>query len=225
MKLFKARASQMGALFTEPRAKKDLISATCESYLQDWYLEQKWGIRNGFSSKYTDKGISMEEDAIAMYNRVFKTKYTKNDEWFEDGYCTGTPDIIGDDEILDIRNSFSSKTFPFFDKTLPNKNYLYQLQTYMRLTGKSKAKIIYCLLDTPEDIIEREAKSIIYKESLPDDFYDIVLEEVREQHTYGNIPEKNRIRVFEVLRDEAIIDAIEQKVKICREFISESFDK
>ena len=224
MKKFKARASQMGALFTEPRAKKDIISATCEGYLQDWYLEQKWGIKNGFYSKYTDKGISTEEDAILMYNRVFNANCVKNDEWFEDEYCTGTPDIILDDEILDIKNSFSAKTFPFFEKELPSKNYLYQLQTYMRLTGKSKAKIVYCLLDTPEDIIEREAKSIMYKENLPDDFYDIILEEIREQHTYGHIPEANRIRVFNVLRDDAIIDIIEEKVKICREFIAQSFD-
>jgi hypothetical protein len=223
MKIFKARASMMGALFTEPRAKKDLLSATCESYLQEWYLENKWGIKSGFSSKYTDKGISMEEEAISMYNRVFYANCVKNDEWFEDEYCTGTPDIVTDDEIIDIKNSFSVKTFPFFDKNLPNKGYFYQLQTYMRLTGKSKAKIVYCLLDTPEDIIEREAKSVMYKENLPDDFYDILLEEIREQHTYGHIPEEERIKVFEVLRDDNIIEMIESKVKICREFIDNSF--
>jgi hypothetical protein len=223
MKTFKARASMMGALFTEPRAKKDLISATCESYLQDWFLENKWGIKNGFSSKYTDKGISVEEDAISMYNRVFNANCVKNDEWFEDEYCTGTPDIINEDEVIDVKNSFSVKTFPFFDKELPNKGYFYQLQTYMRLTGKSKAKIVYFLIDTPEDIIEREAKSILYKENLPNDFYDILLEEIREQHTYGHIPEKERIKVFEVSRDEDFINAIENKFKFCREFIEKSF--
>jgi hypothetical protein len=89
----------------------------------------------------------------------------------------------------------------------------------MRLTGKKKAKLVYVLLDTPEDIIVREAKSIMYKEKLPDDFLDILIEEVRESQTYSHIPLENRIKVFELDRDDEMIKLIDEKVIKCREFI------
>jgi hypothetical protein len=89
----------------------------------------------------------------------------------------------------------------------------------MRLTGKSKAKLVYVLLDTPDDIIAREAKSIMYKEKLPDDFLDILIEEVKESQTYSHIPMKNRIKIFEVARNEEIIKAIDEKVIKAREYI------
>lgn len=225
-KQFKMRCSALGALFTEPRAKSELISATLKTHLNDWYLEKKYGVRTEIRSRYTDKGIQLEDEAIREYNKLFGTNHFKNDEFFEDDFIQGTPDIVSDDddEVLDIKCSFSLDSFPILEKKMSNKNYYAQLQGYMRLTGKSKAKLVYVLLDTPEDIIVREAKSIMYKEKLPDDFLDILIEEVREAHTYSHIPIKDRIKIFEVLRDEDMISNIDQKVIFSREYI-DSIDK
>lgn len=225
-KQFKMRCSALGALFTEPRAKSELISATLKTHLNDWYLEKKYGVRTEIRSRYTDKGIQLEDEAIREYNKLFGTNHFKNDEFFEDDFIQGTPDIVSDDddEVLDIKCSFSLDSFPILEKKMSNKNYYAQLQGYMRLTGKSKAKLVYVLLDTPEDIIVREAKSIMYKEKLPDDFLDILIEEVREAHTYSHIPIKDRIKIFEVLRDEDMINNIDQKVIFSREYI-DSIDK
>lgn len=218
-KQFKMRCSALGALFTEPRAKSELISATLKTHLNDWYLEKKYGVRTEIRSRYTDKGIQLEDEAIREYNKLFGTNHFKNDEFFEDDFIQGTPDIVSDDEVLDIKCSFSLDSFPILEKKMSNKNYYAQLQGYMRLTGKSKAKLVYVLLDTPEDIIVREAKGIMYKEKLPDDFLDILIEEVREAHTYSHIPIKDRIKIFEVLRDEDMINNIDQKVIFSREYI------
>lgn len=218
-KQFKMRCSALGALFTEPRAKSELISATLKTHLNDWYLEKKYGVRTEIRSRYTDKGIQLEDEAIREYNKLFGTNHFKNDEFFEDDFIQGTPDIVSDDEVLDIKCSFSLDSFPILEKKMNNKNYYAQLQGYMRLTGKSKAKLVYVLLDTPEDIIVREAKGIMYKEKLPDDFLDILIEEVREAHTYSHIPIKDRIKIFEVLRDEDMINNIDQKVIFSREYI------
>jgi len=223
-KQFKMRCSALGALFTEPRAKSELISATLKTHLNDWYLEKKYGVRTEIRSRYTDKGIQLEDEAIREYNKLFGTNHFKNDEFFEDDFIQGTPDIVSDDEVLDIKCSFSLDSFPILEKKMSNKNYYAQLQGYMRLTGKSKAKLVYVLLNTPEDIIVREAKSIMYKEKLPDDFLDILIEEVREAHTYSHIPIKDRIKIFEVLRDEDMINNIDQKVIFSREYI-DSIDK
>jgi len=220
-KQFKMRCSALGALFTEPRSKSEVISATLKTHLNNWYLEKTFGVRTDISSKYTDKGLQLEDEAIRAYNTVFKTDHVKNDEFFEDDYIQGTPDIVCDinDEVLDIKCSFSLSSFPLLEKKITNKNYICQLQGYMRLTGKKKAKLVYVLLDTPDDIIVREAKSIMYKEKLPDDFLDVLIEEVRESQTYSHIPLENRIKVFELDRDEEMINLINEKVVKCREFI------
>jgi hypothetical protein len=59
----------------------------------------------------------------------------------------------------------------------------------------------------------------MYKEKLPDDFLDVLIEEVRESQTYSHIPLENRIKVFELDRDEEMINLINEKVIKCREFI------
>lgn len=221
MREFKMRASKTGALFTEPRLKSEIMSKTLQSYLNDWYLEQKFGVRMDIQSKYTDKGLMLEDLAIESYNKLFKKNYVKNDEYFEDEYIHGTPDVIDDDDdvVVDFKCSFSLSSFPFFEKTIPNKDYNAQLQSYMRLTGKSKAKLVYVLLDTPEDIIIREAKSIMYKEQLGDDFLDMLIEEVRESHTYSQVDIKDRIKVFDIQRDDDMISKIDDKVIACREYL------
>lgn len=218
-KQFKMRCSALGALFTEPRSKSETISATLKTHLNNWYLEKEYGVRTDMTSRYTDKGIQLEDEAIREYNKLFKTNHVKNDEYFEDDFIQGTPDIVSDDEVLDIKCSFSLSSFPALEIKCPNKAYDYQLQGYMRLTGKSKAKLVYVLLDTPEDIIVREAKSIMYKEKLPEDFLDILIEEVRESQTYSHIPIEKRIKIFEVDRNEEIIKAIDDKVANAREYL------
>lgn len=219
MKEFKARCSSLGALYTEPRLKSESVSETLKTYLNDWYLGEVFGVDTSISSKYTDKGLQLEDEAIAAYNTVFGTNYSKNDEYFEDDFITGTPDIIGDDEIIDIKCSFSLSSFPLFESKLKNKNYLYQIQGYLRLTGKSKGKIAYVLLDTPEEIIIREAKSIMYKEKLPESFLDILIEEVRESQTYSHIPIEKRIVIFDIDRDDTIIESMPEKVLKCRGYL------
>lgn len=218
-KQFKMRCSALGALFTEPRSKSETISATLKTHLNNWYLEKEYGVRTDMTSRYTDKGIQLEDEAIREYNKLFQTNHVKNDEYFEDDFIQGTPDIVSDDEVLDIKCSFSLSSFPALETKCPNKAYDYQLQGYMRLTGKSKAKLVYVLLDTPEDIIVREAKSIMYKEKLPEDFLDILIEEVRESQTYSHIPIEKRIKIFEVDRNEEIIKAIDDKVANAREYL------
>lgn len=218
-KQFKMRCSALGALFTEPRSKSETISATLKTHLNNWYLEKEYGVRTDMTSRYTDKGIQLEDEAIREYNKLFKTNHVKNDEYFEDDFIQGTPDIVSDDEVLDIKCSFSLSSFPALETKCPNKAYDYQLQGYMRLTDKSKAKLVYVLLDTPEDIIVREAKSIMYKEKLPEDFLDILIEEVRESQTYSHIPIEKRIKIFEVDRNEDIIKAIDDKVANAREYL------
>jgi len=213
---FKARCSSLGKIFTNPRSKAETISETTKTYLEEWVLEAKYGIKKEITSKYLDKGLQMEDTAIQEYSKLFNVECFKNDEWFENDYITGTPDLILDNKIVDIKCSFSLFSFPMFDTKLDNKAYEYQLQGYMYLTGKTDAEIAYFLLNSPENIILSEAKSIMYKEALGQEWLDILVEEVRANHTYDHIPIKDRCKVFKVERDESIISEIKDRVENCR---------
>lgn len=218
-KNFKARCSSLGKIFTNPRSKAETISETTKTYLEEWVLENKYGIRKEITSKYLDKGLQMEDTAIQEYSKLFNVECFKNDEWFENDYITGTPDLILDNKIVDIKCSFSLFSFPMFDTKLDNKAYEYQLQGYLYLTGKTEAEIAYFLLNSPENIILSEAKSVMYKEALGQEWLDILVEEVRANHTYDHIPMQDRCKVFKVERDEAIISEIKDRVENCRDYI------
>lgn len=221
MEKFKARCSSLGKIFTNPRSKAETISETTKTYLEEWMTEQLFGIKKEISSKYLEKGLQMEDTAIQEYSKLFNVECFKNEEWFENDYITGTPDIILDSKIVDIKCSFSAFTFPMFDTELKNKAYDYQLQGYMYLTGKNEAEIAYFLLNSPESVILSEAKKIMYAESLGNDWLDILVEEVREAHSYDHIPMENRCKVFKVEKDESIISEIKDRVENCRDFISQ----
>jgi predicted phage-related endonuclease len=87
----------------------------------------------------------------------------KNEEQFKNDYFVGTPDIITEDSIIDIKTSWDATTFPWFDSELPNKDYMYQLLAYMDLTGKLNGYVAYCLINHAEDAIQDEIRRETWK--------------------------------------------------------------
>ena len=200
---FKARASSAGKLTTQPRSKKDkeagLLSKTVQTFAQDWLKERLYGVKKSFSIKYTEKGTTMEDEAIEMaINWLDLPVLTqKNEKHFEDDYFTGTPDIILEDEIIDIKCSYDCFTFPLFENELPEKLYYSQVQTYMHLTGKLKARIVYILCNTPEDIAPWEDK-----------------------HDYSEVPSKLRYKEFVVNYDPEHVEFLQQQVERIRRYLN-----
>lgn len=148
MNEFKLRASCGGKLATEPRNKSEVLSETTKSYLKEWLIEQTYGYKNIVSNKYMERGIAEEDKAIDKAIELLDLPFViKNKDFFEDDYFTGTPDLILDNCVLDIKTSWSCFTFPLFEFEIPNKDYFYQLQVYMHLLNVTKAKLVYVLLD------------------------------------------------------------------------------
>lgn len=148
---FKLRASQAGALMTNPRSKSETMSKTAMTAVEDWLKEKLYDVRKQITTPAIEKGIELEdlaiEKAIEWLNLPF---CMKNEEHFEDEFFTGTPDIILNDRVIDIKNSWDYNTFPLFEHELPTKGYYYQVQVYMHLIGLKSAEVVYVLLDTPE---------------------------------------------------------------------------
>ena len=113
---FKIRASASGKIMTNPRAKTELISETTKTYVKEWLLEHIYGVKNEIKSKYLTKGIWLEDDAIDKAIEWLDLPFAiKNEKFFEDDYFCGTPDLILDGTVYDIKCSWSCFSFPLFE--------------------------------------------------------------------------------------------------------------
>jgi len=223
--VMKIRCSAIGRIMTSPRSKGEVLSQTTKSYIKELVLEHKYGIRKEINSRYLDKGNMVENESIELTEKVLDLDLiVKNEQYFEDDFICGTPDIIMGDTIIDTKSSWSAHTFPFFDEELPNKDYYYQLQGYMALTGATKGMVAYCLINTPEEIVLDEIRRTSWSRHELD-VTDETEAEVRQQHEFNHIPEVNRVKAYYIDRDEDVIKAIYDRVKECRTYYQELWQK
>ena len=195
--LFKIRASASGQIMTNPRSKTELLSETTKSYVYDWLKEQIYGYRKQLNNKYVNKGLQLEDKAIDKAIEVLNIPFAiKNEKYYEDDFFCGTPDLIVDGIVYDIKCSWDCFTFPLFDTEIPTKGYFYQLQVYMHLLGLKKAKLVYVLINTPEELT------------------------YEEKHYYSVIDEKYKIKTFEIDYDAEVIADLQQRVENIRNFIT-----
>jgi len=214
----KVRCSQIGKIMTNPRKSGEVLSQTAKTYVQDLVLLEKYGIRKEFSSRYTDKGNEVEDLSIALVNEVLNYKFIyKNDEHFNNEWLTGTPDVNTDEVLIDVKSSWDASTFPFFETELPNKDYFYQLQGYMWLTGKTESVLAYCLIDTPLEMVEDEVRRAHWKLHLIEENTEL-RKEIESKHKFGHIPNNRRVKYWFVQRDEQVIEAIKERVELYREY-------
>ena len=219
------QAQVLALLELEKKEKEsEGLSATAEEYLRQWLLEEKWQRVKEIDSKYLTKGIEKEEAAISLLQEYFlkngkEILLRKNEERLENSFLTGTPDLILSDMVIDTKCSWGVFTFPFWDKEVKNKDYFFQLQGYMALTGLHSAKLAYCLVNTPEMLVQDE----IYRASFKFDTSGELEEQIKRNHNFDMfpvIPIEERIRVFDIPRDDNVIAAIYEKVETCRDFLS-----
>jgi hypothetical protein len=221
----KIRCSSLGKIMTSPKSKGEVLSQTAKTYLKELVLEEKFGIKKEFSSRYTDKGNTQEDLAIEMASQVLNLPFAlKNTDYYENEFIKGTPDLILEDEIIDIKCSWDGTTFPWFEDELPNKDYFWQLVGYMWLTGRSKARVVYCLVDTPEDIVQDEIRRTSWKK-FEIDVTEETETEVRAKHEFSHISENKRVRAFQVELNDANIEQVKEKLSHAREYYNDLISK
>jgi hypothetical protein len=212
------RCSSLGKLMTDARTKSEVLSETAKTYIQEVFKEKELGIYKDFSSRYTDKGIQMEDQAIQFASEVLNWEFVvKNETRFNNEWLTGEPDICSDNLLADIKCSWNGSTFPMFDSTLKNKDYYWQLQGYMMLTGHDTSELVYCLMNTPFEIVEDEVRREHWKLHLIDEDLD-VRNAVQLSHNFDQIPNELRIKRFIVQKDEEAQAKIIERVKEARDY-------
>lgn len=208
LKDFKIRASGAGAIMGAKGLGK-----TGESYLQQWVKEQLYCRKKFMTNKYVEKGLIMEDESLDyIAEHLNYGLLVKNEKYFENEYFTGTPDVILSDHIIDVKNSYDCFTFPLFENDVPNKDYIYQAQIYMDLVGRDSYKLIYTLMDTPDYLIEKDFKF--------NNFACKEYEDFEKDYLYNSIEPKYRIKVFDIKRDEEIIQKLKDRVIESREYIN-----
>lgn len=215
-KLTDNMVAELGELITKGLNLE--LPQTAKTYCQQWLKEQLYQRRYEFSSKYTEKGIIMEDDSIDMIGRkIDRVGISKNDTSYENDFMTGTPDVNLFDTIIDVKSSWDCFTFPLFDTEMPNADYWWQGQGYMHLTQAERYVLAYTLVDTPLHIITKQAYYYASDNGLD---VDDVLPEFIAKMTYPDIDENLRCKTFEFAYNPESIKRIEQRVLMCREYIN-----
>ena len=215
MNQFKIRCSAIGQIMTN--GKGDKLSKTAQTYCDNWFKEQLYNRRKTVSTKYTEKGLICEDNSIDFVADYLKLGFIlKNDKYFNNDYMTGTPDVIMNDTIIDVKNSWDCFTFPLLDAKI-DKNYYYQAQGYMELCNKENYKLIYVLSDTPKHLIEKEA--YFYAKNNGDELDETLYNKFEKQMTYGDIADKYKIKVYDIKRNRDDAKAIKLRVGECRIYI------
>lgn len=201
-----------------PGARKDWLKGT-EDYLRELWVQEKYNRRREISSKYMSKGTIVEDNSIDLLSVLQGKFYEKNEENFENDWITGTPDIISP-ELRDIKSSWDIFTF---HKTLSNgitDDNFWQAQSYMDLTGADVCYIDYCLVDTPEQLIEYEKRKILYNpETDSTEWYYRKCKDVERKCRYGDISNEEKCETFPVERNNEKINLIHERVEMCREWM------
>ena len=220
MNKFKIRCSSIGKIMG---AKG--LGDTGEKYLKEWMLEQTFFRKKEFNSKYTQKGNEVEDHSLDFVAEHLNCgMLLKNKKHFENDYMTGTPDAILSDLVIDVKNSWDFSTFPLFDTDIPKKDYYWQAQGYMELTGIKNFKLIYTLMDTPDHLIEREAYFYARNngyEELDQSIYDMFYKRM----TYQDVDKILKIKIFDIKYNEQDVIKIKDRVIECRKFIETLISK
>jgi len=198
------------------------LPQTAKSYCDAWIKEQIYNRRKEFTSKYTDKGLITEDNSLDFLAEQLDLGFVfKNEAYYEDDFCSGTPDTLLEDLVIDVKNPWDCFTFPLMDDK-PTIDYEPQLQVYMSLTGRKKASLVYVLSDTPFHLIQKEAYYYANDNGLE---LDDVIEEFTAKMTYPDVDDKYKIKVYDFEYNEDFIKDLHMRVKLCREYIAGQLKK
>lgn len=219
---YKFRCSQLGSLMTNGRDKTEKLGATVKGYLLECYISAKYNRRRELQTKYMDKGLFVEEDSITLYSEFKGEFFRKNEDKIANDFIQGTPDIIHDGNlVIDIKSSWDIFTF-FKSLREENKDYIWQLHGYMWLTGINNATLAYCLVDTPDHIIQSELKKALYQSGLSDQSpqWTEYATEITKGMRFEDIPIQERVIEKHYTYDPAMTEQLKVRIADCREYLN-----
>ena len=213
-------------------SEKVVLSDTCIEYLMEAYAyltAQKQSVSKELDIRYTAKGKMVEEESIMLLSKVEKRLYVKNEVRLENDFLTGEPDVHDGDHIKTCKKVIDIKSvwdYPGFLKKInqkPDAGYDYQLKGYMDLTGATEACIAYCLVNTPDLIVNDYKRRLFYKMNVAtEENPEYLRQTALLEHSMFFDDIDIRKRVFKVPIDPFTDEqrqAVYDRVKVCREWL------
>lgn len=242
------RSHAMGKLMSGVKKGWDVEhSLTCQRQLIKVYREATWNRREDTGNKYTQKGITCEDDAMTLYSLLKGRYFKKNHQYLYNEFFKGEVDTFEGDSVekatktIDIKTSWDLFSFPSIADEI-NDDYDYQGQCYMDLTGATEHVIAYCLINTPGFLIEKEIRTLAFtlgctpedetfieqaqeveKNSIVD--YTLFKKHYPEYKFYNqawewDIPMEQRLFEITIVKNQEKIDAMKKRVSQCREWMN-----
>lgn len=200
----KIRASSVGRIMTDPKTKSEgILSVGAKTYLREIAKQEIFGVEFEVSSKEMEKGIEVEQESIEMLNRVRGLSLVKNTERKTNKWLTGECDLFDAPagKGYDLKNAWSTKTFPGWLIDCGDKVYEWQMRAYMQLWDAGEWEVMHTLVDTPQRLIGFEPL---------------------QMHIVSHIPEHMRITGWLVERDFAKERLMIERVEAAREYLTEA---
>lgn len=224
----KFRCSGLGNLMVEPKLKSETLSETTKTYLREKYIFEKYQRSKFIESKYMIKGTEVEEESLTLLSIVTRKLYNKNEKLLWNDWVIGTPDTYEGDTIenaitiIDIKSSWDIFTFFASKEEKLNKMYYWQLQGYMWLTGAKVAQLAYCLINTPQKLVDDEIHKLSYK-FMSDEELKLAEENIIKNASYNDLSYEEKIHTITIDRNEDDIEKLKLKIEECRRYISEKY--
>lgn len=216
------------------RKMNPVLPQGAKTYLKRWIKEQIFQRQEEIRSKYIQKGNLTEEDGFTlMCVQLGLGMVYKNEEYRENDFFRGTCDLDLKEEVIDNKSSYSLFTFPMFESGFDNDDYFYQLQVYMDLYGKNKARLVYTLNDTPIEILKQEVRWIYNEDEkqkavlnlvFTKDYFEKVKAELfpnAKKIDFVEVPAKLRVKSFDIEKDSGVIQDMKQRVILCQKYVDE----
>lgn len=205
------------AIQAKPKAKRtaeenklldDLLEQTLPqgavTFLDKMVSQKLLNWHDDFDFNTLEKGRVCEEESIELYNDLNDEFYIKNVERITKGNLTGECDIIDRSKslVIDIKTAYSKKTYPLNLKL--SSLYEWQLRAYMYLYEVDNAELAYCLVDTPQELINKR--------------------DLLEWHIMDDVPRHLRVRTLRIERDEAKELQMLNRIALAHRYVTEQLD-
>lgn len=214
---YKFRCSGLRHLMVNPKKKTELLSESTKTYLKDIYIKEVYGRDRGYQtiSKFTQKGTMVESDSLDLVEKVTGKRYFKNLKEFSNDWIKGTPDVIPEEKVIDIKSNWDLWTFGNISEDKARTDYYYQVLGYMWLTGKKIGDLNFCLVNTPDMLIEDEIYRLKFK--IGDDEAD----KYRINYKFDDIPDAEKFKEYSFDFDALAIEELKMRIVASRSFLQE----
>lgn len=186
-------------------AKRDAepqLSTGGETYVREIVEKYLYSYSDRLETRPMTKGIEAEQEGIEYLNSQLFTNYTKfpegiyENEWLISVGC----DIKQGTITRDIKLSWSKKTHPKTWQDAYNSTYEWQGRAYMMLFDTMEHYVDHLLIDTPDELIGYEDKSM---------------------HKMYNLTYEQRHTSIRFMRDSAKEEILKLAVKLARIYATE----